>query len=48
MTGILLPLVGAVMAWSRDLSRNPGQPHLPTALTNLICKYLILATPLAY
>ena len=27
-----------VMAGQRDLSRNLKQPHLPTALTNLIYK----------
>ena len=36
------------MAGPRDLSRDLEQPHLPTALTNLICKYFILVTPLAY
>ena len=36
------------MAWSRDLLYNPEQPHLLTALTYLICKYLILVTPLAH
>ena len=39
--------ITSVMAGPRDLLRNPEQPYLPIALTNLIYKYFILATSFA-